>query len=216
MTSSAGSLRETSSRDLIGPKAIMQGIEGCQVFILVFSKQANDSDHVYREVYKAFSSRLVVVPFRIEAALPTSGISYYLNTVQWLDAVNPPLDRHISTLIERVKALLAGDTVSDPRLISQSALGPDPAKTRPRRSLGKWAVGFAIVTLCLVALAIADLFLTLSRRANGSDLVTNGPIPAKSIARGVYYGQLKLDPLRDPLRKDPRFAGLLAELAPKR
>jgi len=33
---------------------------------------------------------------------------------------------------------------------------------------------------------------------------------------GVYYGQLKLDPLWDPLRKDPRFDKLLAELAPKR
>jgi TolB-like protein/Tfp pilus assembly protein PilF len=162
-------------------KAIMRGIEGCQVFILVFSKQANDSDHVYREVAKAFSSRLVVVPFRIEAALPTSGISYYLNTVQWLDAVNPPVDRHISTLIERVKALLTGNSVSDPRLISQAALGPDPAKTRPLRSLRKWAVGIAIVTLCLIALAIAGL-LTLNRKANDSDLATNGPIPAKSIA----------------------------------
>jgi TolB-like protein/Tfp pilus assembly protein PilF len=162
-------------------KAIMRGIEGCQVFILVFSKQANDSDHVYREVAKAFSSRLVVVPFRIEAALPASGLSYYLNTVQWLDAVNPPLDRHISTLIERVKALLAGNSASDPRLISQAALGPEPAKTRPRRSLGKWAVSIAIVTLCLIALAIAGL-LTLDRKANDSDLVTNGPIPAKSIA----------------------------------
>jgi TolB-like protein/Tfp pilus assembly protein PilF len=162
-------------------KAIMRGIEGCQVFILVFSKQANDSDHVYREVAKAFSSRLVVVPFRIEAALPASGLSYYLNTVQWLDAVNPPLDRHISTLIERVKALLAGNSASDPRLISQAALGPEPAKTRPGRSLGKWAVSIAIVTLCLIALAIAGL-LTLNRKANDSDLVTNGPIPAKSIA----------------------------------
>ena len=65
----------------------MKGIEACQVFILVFSKQANDSDHVYREVTKAFSSRLVVVPFRIEAVLPTSGISYYLNTVQGVSAV---------------------------------------------------------------------------------------------------------------------------------
>jgi TolB-like protein len=123
-----------------------------------------------------------VVPFRIEVALPTSGISYYLNTVQWLDAVNPPLDRHISTLIERVKVLLAGNSVSDPRLVSQSALGPDAAKKRPRRSLGKWAVGLAIVTLCLIALAIAGLFLTLNRRANDPDLVTNGLIPAKSIA----------------------------------
>jgi len=32
---------------------------------------------------------------------------------------------------------------------------------------------------------------------------------------GIYYGQLKLDPTWDPLRKDPRFEKLLAELAPK-
>jgi tetratricopeptide (TPR) repeat protein len=32
---------------------------------------------------------------------------------------------------------------------------------------------------------------------------------------GIYYGELKLDPYWDPLRKDPRFDKLLAELAPR-
>jgi hypothetical protein len=32
---------------------------------------------------------------------------------------------------------------------------------------------------------------------------------------GLYYGQLKLNPLWDPLRKDPRFDKLLGELAPR-
>ena len=32
---------------------------------------------------------------------------------------------------------------------------------------------------------------------------------------GIFYGQLKRDPYWDPLRKDPRFDKLLAELAPK-
>jgi tetratricopeptide (TPR) repeat protein len=31
---------------------------------------------------------------------------------------------------------------------------------------------------------------------------------------GIYYGQLKKDPLWDPIRKDPRFDQLLAQLAP--
>jgi len=32
---------------------------------------------------------------------------------------------------------------------------------------------------------------------------------------GIYYGNLKLEPYWEPLRKDPRFDKLLAELAPK-
>jgi len=32
---------------------------------------------------------------------------------------------------------------------------------------------------------------------------------------GIDYGDLKLNPCWDPLRKDPRFDKLLAELAPR-
>jgi hypothetical protein len=32
---------------------------------------------------------------------------------------------------------------------------------------------------------------------------------------GVDYGQLKLDPVWDPLRGDPRFEEIVASLAPK-
>jgi TolB-like protein len=162
-------------------KAIMQGIEACRVFILVFSKQGNDSDHVYREVAKAFSSRLVVVPFRIEAVSPSPGLSYYLNTVQWLDAVNPPLEPHLSTLSERVKSLLAGNAIDQQAKIPQVAAAAIPS-TKRRRFATKWAVSTALVTLGLIALAAAGLFITLNRKATNSDLITTNPIPAKSIA----------------------------------
>ena len=36
-----------------------------------------------------------------------------------------------------------------------------------------------------------------------------------NIQGGILYGELKLDPAWDPLRKDSRFDKLLAELAPK-
>ena len=36
-----------------------------------------------------------------------------------------------------------------------------------------------------------------------------------SVPNGIYYGDLKLSAYWDPLRKDPRFEKLLAELAPK-
>jgi predicted ATPase len=91
-------------------RGIMQGLEACRVLILVFSEHANHSDHVQREVAKAFSSGLAVIPFRIEQVLPDESLAYFLDTVQWLDAGAPPLPQHLSTLTERVKKLFGAET----------------------------------------------------------------------------------------------------------
>jgi TIR domain-containing protein/NACHT domain-containing protein len=91
-------------------KGIMQGLEDCRILVLVFSEYANDSDHVEREVAKAFSSGLAVIPFRIKDVLPNQSLSYFLDTIQWLDASAPPLQKHLGTLSELVKKLLAGET----------------------------------------------------------------------------------------------------------
>jgi serine/threonine protein kinase/tetratricopeptide (TPR) repeat protein len=49
---------------------------------------------------------------------------------------------------------------------------------------------------------------------NELDLAFETLEPLAKIPSGVFYGPLKLDPLWDPLRNDPRFDKLLAELAP--
>jgi hypothetical protein len=102
-------------------KGIMQGLEACRVLILVFSEHANDSDHVQREVAKAFSSGLAVIPFRIKDVLPNQSLSYFLDTVQWLDASTPPLPKHLGTLSEQVKKLLLDETTRKP----PKRLGPE-------------------------------------------------------------------------------------------
>src|SRR6201988_4469448 len=102
-------------------KGIMQGLDACRVLILVFSEYANDSDHVQREVAKAFSSGLAVIPFRIKDVLPNQSLSYFLDTIQWLDASAPPLQKHLGTLSERVKKLLGDDTTRHP----PKRLGPE-------------------------------------------------------------------------------------------
>jgi TolB-like protein len=87
----------------------MQGLEACRVLVLVFSEEANDSDHVERELAKAFSAGLAVIPFRISDILPNQSLSYFLDTVQWLDATAQPSERHFDALTSRVSALLAGE-----------------------------------------------------------------------------------------------------------
>jgi hypothetical protein len=72
-------------------------------------------------VAKAFSSGLAVIPFRIKDVLPNQSLSYFLDTIQWLDASAPPLHKHLGTLSERVKKLLGEETTRKP----PTRLGPE-------------------------------------------------------------------------------------------
>ena len=163
-------------------KAITEGIDACQIFVLVFSKHANESDHVYREVAKAFSSRLAVVPFRIEAVSPNPSLGYYLNTVQWLDATDPPLERHVAALAEQVKSRLDGSGESDRFRLSPGAVAKNPASVRPSGILRRRTVSLVIAAFCLIAVATVGLVVMLNRKNTNPDLVNTGVIPAKSIA----------------------------------
>jgi Protein of unknown function (DUF3365)/TIR domain len=87
-------------------EGIMQGISSCKVFVLVFSDSANTSDHVRREVAKAFSLGLAVIPFRTEDVAPNRSLSYFLETVHWLDAFPSPTETYFGTLTDQIKRLL--------------------------------------------------------------------------------------------------------------
>jgi hypothetical protein len=119
-------------------EGIMRGIDACKVFVVVFSEHANDSEHVRREVAKAFSQGLAVIPFRTEAVTPNRSLSYFLETVHWLDAITPPLQNHLRTLTEQVKQLLGDDQEAVPagtktaRLESPPPIAPAPSQKPDR------------------------------------------------------------------------------------
>jgi tetratricopeptide (TPR) repeat protein len=50
---------------------------------------------------------------------------------------------------------------------------------------------------------------------NELDLAFEQLSSLSKVANGIFYGQLKWDPLWEPLRADPRYKKLLAELAPQ-
>ena len=53
--------------------------------VLVFSKNANKSEEIKREMALASAKRLFVLPVRIEDAEPTKGFKYQLATRQYID-----------------------------------------------------------------------------------------------------------------------------------
>ncbi|HYZ72936.1 MAG TPA: DUF3365 domain-containing protein, partial [Chthoniobacterales bacterium] len=87
-------------------EGITHGISSCKVFVLVFSDSANTSDHVRREVAKAFSLGLAVIPFRTEDVAPNRSLGYFLETVHWLDAFPSPTESYFGTLTDQIKRLL--------------------------------------------------------------------------------------------------------------
>jgi hypothetical protein len=88
-------------------QAIMDAISASRVMVLVFSEDANRSDHVQREVGSAFENGITVIPFRLRNTKPTGVLAYYLRPVQWLDAFTQPLEGHLKSLAAQIGDLLS-------------------------------------------------------------------------------------------------------------
>jgi hypothetical protein len=87
--------------------ALVQAITASPVFILVLSSHSNNSPQVLREVERAVSKGVPIIPFRIEDVPLSSSMEYYVSSHHWLDALTLPLAPHINTLVTTTSALLA-------------------------------------------------------------------------------------------------------------
>ncbi|MFN2387222.1 MAG: toll/interleukin-1 receptor domain-containing protein, partial [Thermoanaerobaculia bacterium] len=88
-------------------EAIVDGIKRCRVMILVFSSNANSSPQIRREVERAVNKGVPIIPFRIEEVMPTRSLEYFISTPHWMDAMTPPLEKHLQKLTEVVLTLLS-------------------------------------------------------------------------------------------------------------
>lgn len=86
--------------------AIIDAIDRCHVMVLIFSSSANDSSQVRREIERAASKGVAIMPVRIEKVAPTKSMEYFLGDIHWLDAMTPPIEKHLQQLAVAIKALL--------------------------------------------------------------------------------------------------------------
>jgi TIR domain/Galactose oxidase, central domain len=87
-------------------QAIVDAIGAAKVMVLVFSKHANSSHHIQREVERGVSKGLIIVPFRIENVAPEGALDYSISSVHWLDALTPPVESHLEKLSDTIARLL--------------------------------------------------------------------------------------------------------------
>jgi pSer/pThr/pTyr-binding forkhead associated (FHA) protein len=91
--------------------SIIEAINGSRVMVLIFSANANTSPQIKREVERAVSKGIPVIPFRIEDVAPVATLEYFISTPHWLDAFTPPLERHLRYLADAVRKVAGGPEV---------------------------------------------------------------------------------------------------------
>jgi dienelactone hydrolase len=135
-------------------EAIIDGIKEAKVFVLVYSQNSNQSAQVIKEVDRAVHHGIAIIPLRIEDVPMSKQMEYYVSDVHWLDAITPPLEKHINKLCKVVQMLLTMDEVDDndikEALRTDSVKQTEPGKTDRSIRLRKLLIPAIVATFILV------------------------------------------------------------------
>lgn len=144
------------------PEAIVDAIHGAKVMVLVFSASANGSQHIAKEVERAASRSLPIIPMRIEKVKPAKSLEYFMSAVHWLDAMSPPIERALEQLVGTVRTLLARSE-EQPKPSGSWAHRMTPPEKPPGRDKKSQrrlyiGVGVAVVVFLLALRGLTSLF----------------------------------------------------------
>lgn len=85
---------------------IMDGIQRCKVFLLVFTDNSNTSRPVLSEVERAVNRGLIILPFKVQSVQISQDLEFLLSTHHWMESMDPPLEEDIRKLSKAVQSHL--------------------------------------------------------------------------------------------------------------
>jgi len=121
-------------------EALGEALRDSQILLLVFSSNSNRSGQVMREVESAVDKGIPILPFRIENVQPSASLDYFVKAIHWLDAITPPLEKHLQSLAGVVRLLLTrqqSGTVA-PGSPGATDSGPKPGEGAPPAGPAAW------------------------------------------------------------------------------
>jgi WD40 repeat protein len=151
--------------------SLIENLNGSRLMVLVFSQESNNSSHVMREVERAVSKGIPIIPLRIENVTPTKAMEYYLSAPHWLDALTPPLEKHLQRLADTVQTLLQSSTEKPltPKEPKPEPTSPvETTKGKPKKKKRTYLIAATIALIAIIALAAiflpGALFTSLSSK----------------------------------------------------
>jgi len=167
-------------------EAIIAGMERCRAMLLVFSSHASESDQVWREVERAASKGLPIIPFRIDNVEPSKRLELYIAGAHWQDAFEPPLSKHLRRLPRSVRAVLSLKPAAS---TTSGAAAMHPSSDQPLHSTATSAQAGAapgskavIIAICAAAALLVCLVPLILLISNGTPAAVT-PEP-EAAARG--------------------------------
>lgn len=118
----------------------MDAINHGQVFILILSARSNTSHQVFREVERAASKGKTLITLFVEKLEVSRNLEFLISLQNWLDAAEPPMEKHLDYLAKAVHILRKGAGPENPDEVE-----PEPqAGQRP----GEINIGPFVPKLC--------------------------------------------------------------------
>jgi ABC-type amino acid transport substrate-binding protein len=149
--------------------AIVEAIGDSAVMVVIFSKHSNGSPQVMREIERAVNKGVAIIPFRVENVVPSKDLEYFISSCHWLDAMNPPLEKHIGELADAIQALQRRSTPATPSI-------PESPKSQ-KRSPVLWAV---LVLIALLAVG-GGFWVTRQKETPGETVKIEQPANGASV-----------------------------------
>jgi hypothetical protein len=94
-------------------ETIVEALRGCAAVVVVFSRHADTSRQVIREVELAASLGKPVVTFRVTSDSPSGSLEYHLGSSLWIDGSSRPSATDVTALAQTLREILPAQTHSN-------------------------------------------------------------------------------------------------------
>jgi hypothetical protein len=162
-------------------ESIIDAIESSRIMILIFSRSADASSQIKREVERAVNKGVYIIPFRVDDIPPTKSLEYFISTSQWMDAFSPPLERHLDNLAKTVKAVLKTPALpgaTEPAQPEKPSTATQPIPPSPwRKSILIAATIAALVIVCSAGWYLIQKKKGLPEKPATIPIGTSTPVP---------------------------------------
>lgn len=145
--------------------AIEDALKVSNIFLLVFSKNAENSNYVHSELLLAIQNEHKIVPFMIDDTVPGKGFGVQIARFNWIDGISEPFIDRVTGLARGLHKLINGDKINkrDVRYLRHN-------KGIKQNLREKWyvAVLFVLIAALAIGLICVSGILTPPVTLNGA------------------------------------------------